>query len=1625
MEQFIHLPEFRFIVCSKCQYAVLPDEIDSHFKKTPVHGLNAASRRRIQERVARIDGLIRNKAELTRVGFTYPSSTSPPIRELGEAKVDGLRCTFDGQDGKQCIYVSRHEQSIREHCRDIHQWVNPDKKGRPRREKRGKDVPWQDQVHCQRFLVQGLHSGYFEVGRQDNRVPSTQTPEEKVQAMIQKRMDNIKEKERKTIEITDKAQQPNSWLRKVRWEHHLQGKDPDRLRTLIRPVDVEEEAVLAVIESSFFRIIDACHQHATPEVIGEPALCAVNSVEYEKKVEDPFYMIMKDDTDRRYRTVWMQILSFIVRSEKEWEQDDRPGYRLTMQQRKSFDRLMHRAEEFKETEVGDDMDEAARKQMRGLDNDCLEFCIRLLNHQLPGDAYENAIISGLSILGIKDGGGWLEATEYTTNYSAIVKLARALVIEHAYQTRCKQIESVQAMDYDEEQMNRAIECCTSHYELVRKMVNRFMGLEGARREPSPMDWIVSKRSYGMAIRFTTTADARVTWTGTRVIYRKIEFDMTQLQIMVHTAVANARMILMRDLMMIPLDKVGDIDEGQVPVVKWSALRDNMGETKVGWSFLDDSRNPFSVDGPWWLFKRVLDEPRLKRRFVQSVDPIQWRRGATEQFVEHLVKFQELLLFACHFSGGPPPRAPEILSIRHRNTFNGGLRNIGVDDGLLYYAPRTSKGFMKTGKEKIVHHYLPREVGELLMYYLWLVLPFWENVQVSIDEAVKPSPFLWGEPKMEADMGVEKEETVGEEEDGHDGPQDESQDDGVVEVIIPGPYTKTKTSPWYRDWKSERLRRIIQRQSKKSMDTKLNISAWRNIIEAISVQYLHHPFEFDQADEWIDEAFEWWAELGGHGRGMTEDMYGRLMTEAAGQRGSSRAKNRYASREWHEFLKFPSATASVAKPPKSIYDDTTRAMQIQRQRDMRNTEPQRALRAYMGDDGKFRGLQERAVQAVMNGCSPVLVVMGTGAGKSMVFMLPAFCGQGGTTIVVVPLTSLQDNLKDRCDKSGISCSIWRRGRAIEAAAVVLVTPESAMTKGFRDYVNLLRATHRLDRIVIDECHTVLASRPDFRPQLRHLGELARLQVQMVFMTATLRPTDEDEFCNSMSIVGKGVVKIRGCTSRPNIRYQIRRYESMSRRGSREQQDDTIVATMEVVEELRVKYPAPAKIIVYSRSKKRAGLLSEALGCMLYHADVADREGKSERLAEWMKGGEDSRVVVATSALGLGVDVGDTRAVVHMEKPVDLAEFVRESGRAGWDGEASESIIMMPAEVPEEGPARKKKGGINSRIAGQGRCPQPKERVTYRHKSDRPPTRKEEDIAAEVEEFVQARCRRVVLDRVMDSRFDRIECEEVDEECDRCSDRRRQERIRHGQDRFLSLLEDKAVEAVEAVEPVEPVLWSNMEQEADTWIAVTQQDIMDHEVQASQRSWVDFNARQSRQEEALEVEELERQYRRFKNRCPWCFINGRADNEDHQFADCRADGISAVKESMDEFVNIVHRDKTMERYSCCFGCFVPQDICNHWVPKTNTTDKGRWRWDMMGRCQFKGVVQPAFWGMVVFGQQKTLDWFREWGARDGYNLDEDTGCNAWLGKKIEWGGIEVNRFTQAFLGMARQVKDIEAE
>ena len=108
---------------------------------------------------------------------------------------------------------------------------------------------------------------------------------------------------------------------------------------------------------------------------------------------------------------------------------------------------------------------------------------------------------------------------------------------------------------------------------------------------------------------------------------------------------------------------------------------------------------------------------------------------------NVARFREKLLVLMHITGGQPARGTELLSIRHSNTETGGHRNIFIEDGLVVFVTRYHKGYAMSGDVKIIHRYLPREVGELLVLYLWLVLPFQQRMQAAVFQEDSASSHL--------------------------------------------------------------------------------------------------------------------------------------------------------------------------------------------------------------------------------------------------------------------------------------------------------------------------------------------------------------------------------------------------------------------------------------------------------------------------------------------------------------------------------------------------------------------------------------------------------------------------------------------------------------------------------------------------------------------------------------------------------------------------------------------------------------------------------------------------------------------------------------------------------------------
>ncbi|KAI2479924.1 telomere-linked helicase 1 [Pyrenophora tritici-repentis] len=739
--------------------------------------------------------------------------------------------------------------------------------------------------------------------------------------------------------------------------------------------------------------------------------------------------------------------------------------------------------------------------------------------------------------------------------------------------------------------------------------------------------------------------------------------MAQFRGIVHGLASESRRLLIEELMF-------GSKAAPVPAVPWESIRDNPTDERPGWNFLKDHRTSMPVDGERWLFERVGKSASIRSRFMKPGTQSGVDRQAVERYMDRVVEFREKLAVLMHMTGGQPARGPELLSVRHSNTVQGGHRNIFIEDGMVVFVTRYHKGYKVSGDVKIIHRYLPREVGELVVWYMWLVLPFQQRLEALVWEKEAVSSHMW--------------------------PAD----------------------PSGRKWTTDRLREALKRESRIAMGQEWTFAGYREMAIGISRRFLRGSTAF-QADEG-EENKEWAEEQAGdsiadeqagHTSHVAGLVYARGIMEQSGAVADRRQQFRASSTDWHRFLGFQAGVDDQrrsSKRKRAPFESEADEARVDRWQRLRKMDARAQLKRMMGEEAKFRGVQEAAIKAITAGESPVVAVMPTGAGKSLLFMLPAWAEQGGTTVVVVPLIALRGDMAQRCKKLGISCVEWQSRRLPDAAAVVLVTPESAVGEEFATFLNRLRATRQLDRIIIDECHIVLNRQYTFRKQMQQLGKLVAVETQMVMLTATLPPSEEDELFRRMHFERRQVRIFRAPTARSNIAYRVVRVE-------KERKRQEVEATVLAMVQQKVRKYKSGKIVVYGNSVPKVKGLAEKLKCHAYHHHAV---GKASMLEEFMGGKQ--RVIVATSALGMGVDVPDIRCIVHIDWPFSVLDYAQESGRAGRDGERSEAIMMV--QDGEQRAADDKQGEAEQRL-----------------------------VRAYVEGIDEAAtCRRVVLDGYLDRR-----------------------------------------------------------------------------------------------------------------------------------------------------------------------------------------------------------------------------------------------------------------------------------
>ncbi|KAL5344454.1 hypothetical protein ACLOAV_010434, partial [Pseudogymnoascus australis] len=387
------------------------------------------------------------------------------------------------------------------------------------------------------------------------------------------------------------------------------------------------------------------------------------------------------------------------------------------------------------------------------------------------------------------------------------------------------------------------------------------------------------------------------------------------------------------------------------------------------------------------------------------------------------------------------------------------------------------------------------------------------------------------------------------------------------------------------------------------------------------------------------------------------------------------RNHRASESWRAFFRFDHVLQG--KRPRGLSEtlslrmlDASKRSRVRRRGAYSRADLEEvARRLYNMPELKLRMPGQRDGLLAMMGPNPaeqVVLVMGTGSGKTLVFMVGASVADARTTILVLPMVVLRGELLQQCNRVGIRPLIWSVG-CREWASLVVVLAEAVCTESFLQYAHRLVDRQQLDRIVIDECHLTITAN-DYRACMSQLGWYVRqVKTQTVWLTATLPPITQDDFIKHNKLVRPRI--IRESTNRPNIKYIISRHTGAT---------TLVEAAANLVQtywpQERIFNHAQDKIIVYCQSRDDAGRLGDILGCPTYTSRSGTKEEKAGILSEWLSRPEQP-VIVATSALGIGFDYPFVRWVVHVDAPQKLSDFSQESGRAGRDGCKASSIILL--------------------------------------------------------------------------------------------------------------------------------------------------------------------------------------------------------------------------------------------------------------------------------------------------------------------------------------------------------------
>lgn len=687
-------------------------------------------------------------------------------------------------------------------------------------------------------------------------------------------------------------------------------------------------------------------------------------------------------------------------------------------------------------------------------------------------------------------------------------------------------------------------------------------------------------------------------------------------------------------------------------IKLSNLTDNINESARGYFFGKHHENNLAIYQDFLARKLGNINTELGKEFTICVDnKIKFKPTKIQQWKRVRMQFLKNLLLIIYLTSGSPNRGTEILTVAWQNSAQL-KRSVLIDKNthLIMILTGYSKTTSGSGQLKPTLRFVADKIGQLLVDYLIIALPFYNYLNITT-LSTEDDPYTKSDLVFENNGKIFRENTIS----------------NLLKLNFATHLNISLTSnPFRHAWKYIIKSRIIK---------KFDLTVYDSDFE---------PSDHDSDSEEENTVDNLFHKTMGHSRNTALMNYARPDYLPA-----MTIENNYDTllklcKRIHKFFgvhekininNLNKHSRQISDLNNQIYNKRVRSsgnlmekfnnLEIQYQKNpiLNNEELLKFLRQFLKDDkANFTSPNQlNAIRACVNNDPSIIYIDATGAGKSLIFMLPVFIDASKYHLVFSPLLALKyDMLKNAKDR-GLNAAIWEQSKD-KIEKLLIITYDTLITADFKTWINNKIKNKEIARIYIDEAHTIITHR-NFRYIMKHFTEINLFKLPLIFLTATFPKEIEYLLYQEMKIDNKSMI-IRNSTARKNIKYMI--YKQPDQNFNDKEYIQSFINNLRT----RKLMVSTDKTIIFINNKQACEHLAKKLNCDYYHSDVPNKEEIIKNFGT----NPNKLILIGTSSIELGINILNVRLTIYIGVQLDLASFIQGSGRAGRDGKLSFSLLI---------------------------------------------------------------------------------------------------------------------------------------------------------------------------------------------------------------------------------------------------------------------------------------------------------------------------------------------------------------